>query len=56
MWWRMGDDNMAEWHEEKGDQIFDFTKIYKEEVAKASKELHKIIDSSNPMMYRKQCV
>ena len=23
-WWRRGDDDMAEWHEEKGDEVFAF--------------------------------
>lgn len=36
-WWRMGDDDMKEWHEEKGDQVFDFVEFYEKEAARASR-------------------
>ena len=50
-YWRMGDDDIAEWHEEKGDEFFDFAEFYEREAAKAFKELHGILESSDSMMY-----
>ena len=35
----MGDDDMVEWHEEKGDEFFYFADFYEREVSKAFKEL-----------------
>ena len=49
-WWRRGDGDMAECHEEKGDMFFDFADFHGKEAAKASKELHRIIGSSDPML------
>ena len=40
-WWRMVYNEMVEWHEEKGDRLFDFVEFYGKEAAKVSKELHK---------------
>ena len=28
VWWRMGDDDVEEWQEEKGDQFIDFMEFY----------------------------
>ena len=50
----MGEDDMAEWHEEKSDQFFDFVEFYVKETAKASKELHEIIRSSDLMMQNRR--
>ena len=49
-WWRIGDEDIVEWSERKGSQIFDMAKYYGKEVAKASRELHTIIDSPDAMM------
>ena len=38
-------------HEEKGDEFFDLADSYEGKAAKAFKELHAILDSSNSMMY-----
>ena len=48
--WIRGDEDMAEWHEKISDEFFEYVKILCEEAAKASKELHEIIDSSDPLM------
>ena len=48
--WKMGDEDMAEWHEKISDECFKYAEFYKEETAKASKELFEIIDSSDPLM------
>lgn len=41
---------------EKGNQLFNFAEFYEKEATKASKELHKIVDSSDLMMYSRQRV
>ena len=42
---------MVEWNERKGDQMYKMVEFYEKEAAKASNELHNVIDSSDPMMY-----
>ena len=42
--WRMGYENMAEWHEEISDEFFEFGSFYEGKPLKASKELREIID------------
>ena len=42
---------MGEWHEEISHEFFKYVDFDKEEPAKASKELRKIINSSDPLMY-----
>ena len=37
--WRLGDDDLAEWHEYKGDDFFEYADLYKREATKAFKEL-----------------
>ena len=54
MWWRRGDNDMVEWHEEMGDDFLDSADFYEKETAKASKELHRIVGSSDPMMYSRR--
>lgn len=41
MCWKMGDDDLVEWHEEKGDAFFDFADFYKREATRAFKELRR---------------
>ena len=51
MWWRIWDEDIVEWSERKGDHIFDMDECYQKEAAKASKEIHMIINSLDTMMY-----
>ena len=37
--WRLGDDGMAKWHQEKGDEFVEFADICEREVNKAFKGL-----------------
>ena len=53
---RVGDENMIEWHERKGDHVFEMAEYYEKEAAKASRELYRIIGSSDPMMYSRRRV
>lgn len=46
-YWKRGDEDMAKWHEEISDEILEYVDFCEEEAAKASKELHEIIDSSD---------
>ena len=46
-----GDEDMAEWHKEIGDEFFKHTDFHENEAAKASNELHEIVDSSETLMY-----
>ena len=46
-----GDEDMADRHEEISDEFFEYVDFYEEKATKASKGLHKIIDSSDPLMY-----
>ena len=41
---------MAEWYGEIGGEFFEFADFCEEEVAQASRGLHKIMDSSDPLM------
>ena len=50
-YWRMGDDDMAEWHEKKGDEFFVFADFYKGEAAKAFKAVCVVLDSSDSIMH-----
>ena len=43
---------MAEWYKEINNEFFEFTDFYEEEVAKASRELHEIIDSLNLLLLK----
>ena len=43
---------MVEWSGRKGDRLYNISEPYEGEVAKASSELHRIIGSSDPMVYR----
>ena len=42
---------MVEWSEKKEDHLYKKAKHYEKEAIKASSELHRIIGSSDPMMY-----
>ena len=42
---------MAEWHEEIGDEFFEYTDFHEEEAAMAQRELCKLVDSSDPLIY-----
>ena len=44
------DEDIAEWYEEINGEFFEYIGFCKEETAKASRELHKIIDSIDPLM------
>ena len=48
--WKMGDEDMAEWHKEIRDEFREFAAFDEGEAAMASKELRDIIDSSDPLM------
>ena len=50
VYWRMDDDDMAECHEEKGDEFFDFADSYEGEAAKPLKVLSGLLDSSDSMI------
>ena len=50
-WWCVGDEDMTEWSERKGDHIFDMAEYYEKEAAKALSELHRVIGFSDPMTY-----
>ena len=50
MRWRFGDEGMVKWSESKGDHVFEMVEYYEKEAAKASRELHRIVGSSDPMM------
>ena len=43
---------MVEWNERNGNQMYEMAEFYEKEAAKASNELHNIIDSSDPMIYK----
>ena len=43
---------MVEHSERKGDQLYNMAEHYEEEATKASSELHRIIGSSDPVVYR----
>ena len=47
-----GDEDIVEWNERKGDQMYELAEFCKMEAAKASNELYKIIDSLDLIMYR----
>lgn len=49
--WRNGDEDMVEWNERKGDRMYEMAEYYEKEAAKASRKLHTIIVSSDPIMY-----
>ena len=42
---------MGEWSEREGDYISDMAEYYENEAAKVSRELHRIIGSSDPIIY-----
>ena len=46
----MGDEDMAEWHEEISDDFFEFADFCEGEAAKASKEIREIIYSSDNLI------
>lgn len=48
--WEMGDEDMAECHEAISEEFFEYIDSNKKEISKASKELHEIIDFSDPLM------
>ena len=48
--WKLGDEDMTEWYEEISGKFFEFIDFYKEEIAKASRDSHDIIDFLNPLM------
>ena len=50
-WWCVGDEDMMEWSERKGDHIFDVAEYYGKEAAKGLSKLHRVIGFSDPMMY-----
>ena len=50
--WHRGDEDMAEWNERKGDQMYEMAEFYEKEAGKPSNERHNIIDSSDLIMYR----
>ena len=49
---RGGDEDMVEWNERKGHQMYEMADFYEKEAAKTSNELHNIIDCLDPIMYR----
>ena len=49
-WWRIGDEDIVECIERKGDHVFDMAEYFEKEVTKASRELHKIIGSLDPIV------
>ena len=49
--WKRGNEDMAEWHEEISDEIFEYVDFHGDEASEASKEQHEIIDSSDLWMY-----
>lgn len=48
--WKLGDEDMIEWYKGISGEFLKFAEFYEEKVAKASKELHEIIDSSNTLV------
>lgn len=50
--WCGGDEDLVEWNQRKGHQMYEMAQFYEREAAKASNKLHNIIDSSYPMIYR----
>lgn len=50
--WRDGREDMVEWNERKGGQMYEMDEYYEKEAANASNGLHKIIGASNPTMHR----
>ena len=46
-----GDEDMVELNERKEDLMFGIAQYHEKEATKASEELHRIIGSSDPMMY-----
>ena len=46
----MGDEEMVECHEAISEEFFEYIDLYEKKVAKASKGLHEIIDSSDLSM------
>ena len=49
--WRKWDEDMVDWRERKGDRMYEMAEYCEKEAAKASNELHRIITSSDPVMY-----
>ena len=44
-WWRHGDEEMVEWSERKGDQLYSIVDFYEREAVKATDQLYELIRS-----------